>query len=388
MYILLVTFLFLQNTAIQAARVIGGSVIVVQGDRAVFPCLLTESTESLTQITWQRKTRQIQSNANFFTILPSNGPIFFNGHDERFKFLGNISMGNGSLQLSNVSMSDEGTYTCIFTLFPSGNFKTEIPLNVRVPPKIFLKDNFLVVGNEEVVVASCTAADSWPPATVDWRLGNVSELLRITYDSTDNADGTSTTISTLLGTPTRNLHNRHVQCVIKSPAFPDGRTLPLILQVHFPPSEVTLKEISKTSFECLSEANPKPNYTWSRIDFSWPDSAVEASGAVLEITRPSAQVNGLYLCQATNTYGTQQGHLYLALSSGGTSLAGWILFFILLSVTFVFVAWWYYRSNTKFVVPCLNTQENEPNQQWTAVKTEEQHVPLGASPVSEEQAEV
>uniref|UniRef100_A0A3B4A419 Ig-like domain-containing protein n=1 Tax=Periophthalmus magnuspinnatus TaxID=409849 RepID=A0A3B4A419_9GOBI len=119
-----------EHVILNSVQVIGGNVSVVLGETAIFPCLLQETTESLTQITWQRRTRLIKDNTNFYTISSKNGPSYFNGPDERFSFAGNISLRNGSLQLSNVTRSDEGTYTCIFTLFPSGNFKTEIPLNV------------------------------------------------------------------------------------------------------------------------------------------------------------------------------------------------------------------------------------------------------------------
>lgn len=354
MYYLLTIILVLQDTVIQAVQVIGGNVTVVQGNTVVLPCLLTDSTESLTQITWQRRTRLIKLNTNFYTILPQ----YFNRQDERFRFIGNIAVKNGSLQLSSATLSDEGTYTCIYTLFPSGNYKTEIPLNVLVPPITSIEDTFHFVGNEVVVLGSCTAASSWPPAKVDWHLGNLSDVLITTHNSIENTDGTTTTVSTLSGVPTRDLNNRLVQCVITSLASPGGTTLPLILQIHFPPSEVNINESSKNSFECTSEASPKANITWSRLGQQWPDSAVEVNGAVLQIVKSTPQLNSLFECRAANTYGTTQGRLYLHLSSEGTCTAGWTMFCLLLFANAVVAALWCYRSDKKCPLPWVTTRED------------------------------
>ena len=109
---------------------IGGNKTVAQGGTVVLPCKLIDTTETLRQISWQRTTRGKPRNENFFTILPKDGPKFVDGYDERFRYIGIFDDNNGSLQLSDVTLMDEGIYTCIFTLFPSGNHKTEIPLNL------------------------------------------------------------------------------------------------------------------------------------------------------------------------------------------------------------------------------------------------------------------
>uniref|UniRef100_A0A4W6G4G8 Immunoglobulin V-set domain-containing protein n=1 Tax=Lates calcarifer TaxID=8187 RepID=A0A4W6G4G8_LATCA len=74
----------------------------------------------------------VQGGTVFRYDLVQNGPPFVNGRDDRFQFIGNFSDKNGSIQLSNVTLLDEGVYTCIFILFPSGNHETKVPLNLLV----------------------------------------------------------------------------------------------------------------------------------------------------------------------------------------------------------------------------------------------------------------
>lgn len=126
-----------------ALQVIGGNVTVVQGETTTLPCKLIDTTELLSQISWQKITRGKPVNVNFFTVLEVDGPQFVNGRDDRFTFIGSFKDNIASLQLSNVTLMDEGTYMCIFTLFPSGNHKTDIPLNLLGIMFIYLKKLFL-----------------------------------------------------------------------------------------------------------------------------------------------------------------------------------------------------------------------------------------------------
>ncbi|XP_026151215.1 nectin-4-like isoform X1 [Mastacembelus armatus] len=306
-------------------RVIGGNVTVVQGDTVILPCKLTDTTETIDMISWQRDTRGKHQDNRLFTIQQDGSAEFFNGADNQFKFIGSIEDKNGSLQLSNVTLLDEGIYRCIFTLFPSGNHKTEMHLNVLVPPVISVTDNQPILGNEEVSLATCTAAGSKPPAEIKWVTDAVTEKVKVQTNSTEEADGTTTTVSLLIGVPTREI-NHTVQCVVTSPALSKQETLTFIIQVYFSPTEVNFLERSKDTFECVSEANPEANFTWSRSAQSLPQSSVRVEGAMIQLLNFTSDLNGLYQCDASNPYGRKHGQLYLHVTSEGTCTVYWMIF--------------------------------------------------------------
>uniref|UniRef100_A0A3P8NQN9 Ig-like domain-containing protein n=1 Tax=Astatotilapia calliptera TaxID=8154 RepID=A0A3P8NQN9_ASTCA len=327
---------------VMTLSVIGGSVTVVQGGTAILPCHVTDTNDDLTQITWQRKMREKPHNDNFITIQPRNRLQFVNGRDDRFKYIGNFNNKNETLQLSNVALKDEGSYTCIFTLFPSGNQKTEIPLNLLVPPFTSIKDNLPTLGTEEVLFATCTAAGSKPPAEVRWLTGALGDKVRTTTNSTQCDNSTTTTVSSLFGVPTREINGHKVQCVISGDSLTKEETLPFPIQVYLSPTEVNISVISEDSFECVTEANPNANFTWSRSGQSFLESAVKEEGAKLQLLSLTAYLNGLYECEAANSYGIKHGQLYVHVASACS--AAWASFGLLLSLNAIGATWFFYKS--------------------------------------------
>ncbi|XP_076731163.1 nectin-3 isoform X1 [Maylandia zebra] len=336
---LLISALLLTREA-DALQVIGGNVTVVQGGTAILPCHVIDTNDDLTQITWQRKTREKPHNDNFLTILPREGVQFVNGGDDRFKYIGNFNNKNGTLQLSNVALKDEGSYTCIFTLFPSGNQKTEIPLNLLVPPFTNVKDNLPTLGTEEVLFATCTAAGSKPPAEVRWLTGALGDKVRMTTNSTQYDNDTTTTVSSLFGVPTREINGHQVQCVISGDSLSKEEVLPFNIQVYFSPTEVNIRVITQDSFECVTEANPSANFIWSRSGQTLLQSSIKVDGAELQLLSLTSDLNGLYQCEASNAYGSKHGQLYVHVASGACS-AVWALVGVLFFLNVVVAAIWY-----------------------------------------------
>uniref|UniRef100_A0A673XAH5 Ig-like domain-containing protein n=1 Tax=Salmo trutta TaxID=8032 RepID=A0A673XAH5_SALTR len=118
-------------------QVIGGRRTVVQGEDVDLSCRLIETTEDLEQITWQKSTLEETPNHNFMLIYPNGVTKFIapNGLSGRVQFIGNPSENLGSIRITPVRntavrLLDEGNFTCIFSVFPSGAYNTEIPLTV------------------------------------------------------------------------------------------------------------------------------------------------------------------------------------------------------------------------------------------------------------------
>uniref|UniRef100_A0A3Q0SRN1 CD80-like immunoglobulin C2-set domain-containing protein n=1 Tax=Amphilophus citrinellus TaxID=61819 RepID=A0A3Q0SRN1_AMPCI len=136
----------------------------------------------------------------------------------RIPFL-NDSINIASLQLVNLTLADEGLYTCIHTFFPSGNVKQYICLTGIVPPTYYIKDEMPSVGDAMSPLATCKARGAKPSVGIEWDTRNIDQKLHISVNSTLHQNGTTDTISTLVGVPHQNLTGRFVQCIVKTPVF-------------------------------------------------------------------------------------------------------------------------------------------------------------------------
>ncbi|XP_070979628.1 nectin-3-like [Oncorhynchus clarkii lewisi] len=315
-----VILLVIQRSS-ESIRVIGGSRTVVQGKDVDLSCRLLETDEELEQITWQKRTLEEPENHNFLIIYPSGVTDFIssNGLENRVQFFGNPAENIGSIRITAARLLDEGTFTCVFSVFPSGIYSIEIPLTVLVPPVMSVTvDVPPVIGENEDVLASCLAAGAKPQAEVRWNTNAFGSLVRTVTNSTQHANGTTTVVSHLLGVPTRAANQQQVQCVVNQSALATERTLAYTININYPPQTVniTLSEASPaTVFLCVADSNPKAFYTWTRVGQPWPQSAVRAEGNTLHLISLSSELNGLYSCEVSNPYGRATGSQYVHVAS-------------------------------------------------------------------------
>ncbi|KAF4086817.1 hypothetical protein AMELA_G00088720 [Ameiurus melas] len=298
----------LLRTTVNAIRVIGQDATVVAGDDARLFCQLVDTAEKLTSVTWQRRTKERPTNTDFLVVASDGKEEHMNGLKDRVKFTGDIPGLKGSILLSNITVSDEGIYTCIFSIFPSGPFKTEIHLTVQVPPVVIVSTDVPpVAGDTEEILATCTASNAKPAAEVSWNLGDLNYTLKVQTNVIVDSEGRHTVKSSLIGVASKDLNRKKVQCLVSHPGLKEKLKLDYTLIIHYPPQVVYIISVGgqgeTREFQYEADANPKPtNFTWSRhFPVKEPLSRGVNNRLIIQMTPAS---NGLYYCVVSNQYGS------------------------------------------------------------------------------------
>lgn len=326
----IVVFLFLfffVCVRILGVRVIGHDTAVEYGEDADLLCQLTETNEDITRIVWKKSTRRKTNEEVFFVINQGDKTEQFNGLEGRVQFIGNFAKRNGSIQLQRIEFLDEGIYTCVFNLFPSGPLETDIKASVFARPAVTVKGEKPVAGCLEVILASCFASNARPAAEVTWRLGDLENSLKTRTNHTVNANETITVVSYLQGVPFKHLHKKNIQCVVKHNTLREDLVLDYTIDIHYPPESVIINPESSTNikeFICIVDSNPQPNpkdYIWTRVNKSTP----VYEGNRLPLPNLNSELNGLYICNASNKYGSALGSLYVNVHTETSSVC-WVLF--------------------------------------------------------------
>ncbi|XP_041115299.1 nectin-1-like isoform X2 [Polyodon spathula] len=343
-------------------KVEDGDVNVTMGEDAVLQCRLTGTSETVTQITWQRKTNAHED--NFLTYAIENGVTPLNEFGRRVKFIGDGVM-KADIMLPKTILSDEGGYICIFTVFPSGSYSTDIQLTVRVTPviKVFTEDP-PEAGSGESTVATCIAANGKPAATITWKTFLTEQ--RIENNSSLHENGTTTTRSQLQAIPVKSMHEQEVFCIVEHPTLKHPEVISHKLNIYYPPS-VVVRAVEKPPdsllLQCDADANPPATYSWIKESQSLATSnRMKIERNRLHLLAMTPAINGLYFCESRNQYGTASGTIFLHISSSrkqyGVLTGGIIL--ILVAVAFIlFFLWRQRREQTGSVAFRRNSQSRQ-----------------------------
>lgn len=283
--------------------------VTLAGSDITIRCKIADIDKRLdmTQITWQRRTGMFPAKDNFLTVAPReratyvpSGERNWEEERDRVKFIGDFHKFDASLLIRNARAKDSGTYTCIFTLFPSGNQNVNIEVRVWTKPRISVLaiPSPAAVGcsEQKSPLAVCTAAGGDPEPKVRWVHGNDTTVGKDDWESavsttTETRQGDAAlegsveriVESVLMGAVSAEWNGDKAACVIESP---DGgvlyaETMEVRLNVTYAPEVPTVTLNGETGeLECQADGNPPANMSWERPDeITWECVAENENGA-------------------------------------------------------------------------------------------------------------
>ncbi|XP_067890246.1 nectin-3-like isoform X2 [Heterodontus francisci] len=293
-------------------KVNGGKIVRSLGDNALLPCTI-DTEQVIAQVMWQQK--RDEQRRNFFTAVFTNGKEikYDDIFDGRMTYFGKEGK-NASIYLKNITLRDEGTYTCIFTLFPDGPVEEEIQLIVRVPPTVTVQTYPVpsLADCSEHILVTCTAANAKPAADITWETPFTLHANQTIAPSA--ANGTVTVSSQFHLCPNRSLHGQNIFCVVEHPTLNASKRFPYKLNIYYMSSLIVKAQKTEEGglhLVCDADANPPATkYIWTKENGPIPEG-VRTENDQLKLPKLTPDLNGLYRCEASNTVGTAFGSLYL-----------------------------------------------------------------------------
>uniref|UniRef100_A0A3Q3Q5Z9 Ig-like domain-containing protein n=1 Tax=Monopterus albus TaxID=43700 RepID=A0A3Q3Q5Z9_MONAL len=266
------------------------------------------------QVTWYKK-KPDATKEQIITAHHTNGQTAFGTWSRRVRFKNSEPTLDSSLVIMSTEVSDEGTYICRISTFPSGNFDGEMSLIVWTIPISSLEPVIMVEGQSYRQAASCRSV-ARPPPQLSWDsdLGGQS----INRSSENGAISSNYFLY-----PLRGMNGKKLDCLVWHPTLPSPRRLRNNLVVYFSPhAEVSGYNgdwpvgLENAALRCISGGNPKPqSFTWRRMGKDLPEGVNPFPNGTLVFGRPlSLSDRGTYQCEAKNEVGVGKAEVEIVVT--------------------------------------------------------------------------
>ncbi|KAI1903382.1 hypothetical protein AGOR_G00026610 [Albula goreensis] len=221
-----------------------------------------------------------------------------------------------TISISEVSLADEGQYTCSLFTMPVKTAKAYLTvLGVPEKPEIDGLPKPAVEGDH--ITLTCVTYGSKPAADIRW-FRNEKEIKGA---KEVNASGKTFTVrSSLQLQVDRNDDGVAYTCQVDHVSLPSSPQQAIeVLEVHYAPRvEITHsltfpQEGQYLKLECVSKGNPLPDpVLWTKDGAELPDlERMIVEGRELTITSLNKTDNGTYRCEARNRLGTSSAEYVL-----------------------------------------------------------------------------
>ncbi|CAG5896392.1 unnamed protein product [Menidia menidia] len=268
-----------------------------------FPCQYeVEPEEKVVQVTWYKVLPGGQKDyiiAAHFT----EGQTDYVKYSRRVRFESGNPTENSALLLLSTKESDEGTYICTISVFPSGNFQREIALNVWILPISSVDSEPLMEGQQFGVVASCRAVGR-PLPKLSWDTDLPGRVQNRTSDT-----GAVSSLFSLH--PLRSMNGKRLDCLVWHPGLKEPRRIENRLVVHYPPAATISSSperlyvgLKGAELVCHGKGSPQPEtVAWRWRGGALPAGVSEKGGKLIFERALQLNDSGSYECELKNSVG-------------------------------------------------------------------------------------
>uniref|UniRef100_H3CDX2 Nectin cell adhesion molecule 4a n=1 Tax=Tetraodon nigroviridis TaxID=99883 RepID=H3CDX2_TETNG len=278
-------------------------ILSLADEETVLPCRYQPGAGAqVVQVTWSKENSD-GTKEQIITAHQINGQTAFGKWSRRVRFKNSDPTVDSALVIMSTEVSDEGTYLCHVSTFPSGNFEMGISITVWTVPISSLEPEILVEGQSYREAAYCRSV-AHPTPRLSWDTD-------LNGQSTNHVSDNGVVTSRYSLHPLRNMNGMKLDCLVWHPTRAEPRRLTNKLVVHFPPNPeiVGYNEKWHVGFEnaavkCVSKGNPEPQMTWTREGGELPEGVTPHPNGTLAFRRPlSPSDAGTYRCVAKNDVG-------------------------------------------------------------------------------------
>uniref|UniRef100_A0A8C5LHN9 Cell adhesion molecule 2 n=1 Tax=Leptobrachium leishanense TaxID=445787 RepID=A0A8C5LHN9_9ANUR len=234
-----------------------------------------------------------------------------------------------SISISDVSLSDEGQYTCSFFTMPVKTSMAYLTV-LGVPEKPHITGFNTPIMEGESIQLTCKTSGSKPAADIRW-FKNEQEIQGVKNTHHKDSNGkTFTVISSLDIRGDRRDDGAIIRCRVDHESL---NSTPHIatqtLEIHYTPVVTILpstplpQEGQPLTLTCESRGKPLPEpVLWTKDGAELPDpERMVVNGRELTITLLNKTDNGTYRCEATNSIGQSHAE-YTLIINDPNALAG------------------------------------------------------------------
>uniref|UniRef100_A0A8D0B2B8 Cell adhesion molecule 2 n=1 Tax=Salvator merianae TaxID=96440 RepID=A0A8D0B2B8_SALMN len=224
-----------------------------------------------------------------------------------------------TIRVTDVSLSDEGQYTCSLFTMPVKTSKAFLTV-LGVPESPQISGFVSPVMEGDRMELTCKTSGSKPAADIRW-FKNDKEVKDVKYSKEEDANRKTFTVSsTMVFKADRNDDGAVVSCRVDHESLNSTPQIAMqVLEIHYIPSVKIIpstpwpEEGQSITLICESKGKPLPDpVLWTKDGGELPDpERMVVNGRELNINLLNKTDNGTYRCEAENSIGLNSAEYVL-----------------------------------------------------------------------------